>query len=234
MNAIIESFPYLMVGPYPEGAMGGLALTVWLSIVISAAGLTFGICVAGLSLAPSRWIRLLGLGLTFCIRGVPSVAFLFWMYFLIPRLLEIDLTPFQSVALALAIYQGAYMAEDIRGGFKAVATGQWEAGRATGLGTLALLSHIVFPQAIRAVIPALINRFVNLFMYTSIASLVGIIELTRAAVIVNNRELIYPIEIFGFIGLIYFLFCYAITRIGRHIEQRWTWAPKLKNVQTST
>jgi polar amino acid transport system permease protein len=87
---------------------------------------------------------------------------------------------------------------------------------------------VVMPQAIRAIVPALINRFVNLFMYTSIVALIGIFDLMYAAIAVNNRDLIYPLQIFGFVGVVYFVFCYGITRIGRILERRWDWAPRIK------
>ena len=230
MHVIFDNLGYFLVGPYPNGPIGGLVLTLYLAVAIGAAAFAFGVCVASLSLAPARVIRWLGIGLTIFIRGMPSIAFLFWMFFLVPRLLDTDLSAFQSVAIAFALYHGAYMAEDIRGGIQAVARGQLEVGRATGLNPLQILRHIVLPQAVRAVIPALINRFVNLLMYTSIASMLGVLEFTRAAVLVNNRELVYPMEIFGFIGLVYFVICYGLTRLGRHLERRWDWAPKVNTL----
>lgn len=233
MDIIVNNFSYFMTGPFPEGPIGGLVLTLYLSVSIGMASFCVGLLMASLSLVPFMAVRMIARGLVAGIRGVPSLAFLFWIYFLIPRLLEVDISPIQSATIALALYHGAFMAEDIRGGLQAVAKGQWEAGRASGLGTLDVLRYIVFPQAIRAVVPALVSRFVNLFTYTSIVSLLGILEFTRAAIIVNNRELVFPIEIFGFIGLVYFSFCYAITRFGRYLERRWDWAPKVGTIQVA-
>ncbi len=233
MEIIVNNLPYLLWGPFPHGPFGGLALTLYLSAIMGAAAACVGMVLGSLSLTPIKSVRKIALGLSICIRGVPSLAFLFWMYFLIPKLLQIDLSPFQSATIALAIYHGAYMSEDIRGGIQSVGKGQWDTANATGLGLWHTLRHVIFPQAIATVVPALINRFVNLFMYTSIVSMLGILEFMRAAVLVNNRELIYPMEIFGFVGLVYFIFCYGLTRWGRYLEKKWEWAPKVSSTNVA-
>ena len=233
MGVILENLPYLLVGPFPEGPLGGLALTIALSLLIGAASFCLGLLLAALALTPLAPLRLAVRGAIECVRGVPSLTFLFWTYFLVPRLLEVDISPLASALIALAIYHGAYMAEDVRGGIQAVARGQWEAARATGLRGRQILLRVVFPQAVRAVVPALMNRFVNLFMYTSIVSTLGILEFMRAAIIVNNRELVYPIEIFGFVGVVYLAIGYGITRAGRALERRWSWVPRLGSPRTA-
>lgn len=233
MQVILDSLPYLLIGPFPDGPLGGLALTIVLSLFIGGASFGVGVFFAALALVPFSPVRLAARATVECVRGVPSLTFLFWMYFLVPRLLGVDLSPMTSAVIALSIYHGAYLAEDLRGGVQAVARGQWEAARATGLRDRQVFSRIVLPQAVRAVVPALINRFVNLFMYTSIISTLGILEFMRSAIIVNNRELIYPIEIFGFIGLVYLAICYGITRLGRTLERRWAWAPRFGSVRVA-
>ncbi len=233
MQAIFDSLPYLMIGPYPDGPLGGLALTVLLAVFIGAVSFGIGVVFAALALVPLLPVRMAARATVECVRGVPSLTFLFWMYFLVPRLLQIDLSPMTSAVIALSIYHGAYMAEDLRGGVQAVHRGQWEAARATGLRGRQAFLRIVLPQAVRAVVPALINRFVNLFMYTSIISTLGILEFMRSAIIVNNRELIYPVEIFGFVGIVYLAICYGITRLGRMLERRWSWAPRFGSVQVA-
>lgn len=105
--------------------------------------------------------------------------------------------------------------------------------RASGLDFLAPMQHVILPQASRAVVPALINPFVNLIMYTSVVSFLGILEFTRAGILVNNRELSYSLQLFGFVGLVYFAFCYLLLRYGRYLENRWSWAPKIGALQTA-
>ena len=180
MQVILDSLPYLLVGPFPDGPLGGLALTIVLALFIGGVSFGIGTVFAALALVPFMPVRLAARATVECVRGVPSLTFLFWMYFLVPRLLQIDLSPMMSAVIALSIYHGAYMAEDLRGGVQAVHRGQWEAARATGLRGRQVFLRIVLPQAVCAVVPALINRFVNLFMYTSIVSTLGILEFMRA------------------------------------------------------
>jgi polar amino acid transport system permease protein len=232
MQIILDNLPFFLIGTYPQGGIGGLVLTIYLACLIGVTSFLFAMCVASLALSPFIAARITARAIVLIVRGVPSLVFLFWMYFLIPRILMMNISGMTSAIVALTIYHGAYMAEDIRGGIHAVHKGQWEAARATGLPTSTMLLFIVFPQAIRAVVPALINRFVNLFMYTSVVSLLGILELTRAANIVNSRELSHSMEIFGFIGMVYFVFCYGIGRLGSYLESRWTWVPKVRIQQT--
>jgi polar amino acid transport system permease protein len=219
---IWKSLPFLLIGMYPQGDLGGLALTLFLSVTIGAASLLLGIILGlGAALAP-RPFRWLAVTVTVLVRGVPALAFLFWLYFLLPRLIGADLSPLLSAGLALSIYHGAYMGEDIRGSLRAVPQGQWEAARCLGLGRILTLALVVLPQALRAVTPSLIGRFINLVIYTSVVSILGVLEFTRAAMLVNNRELLYPQYIFAFTGLVYFILCYAITLFGRRVERRWS------------
>jgi len=233
MDVILANLPFLLLGTFPNGPLGGLALTIYLSISVGISAFAVGVIFATGGLVPIAPIRWLARALSIGIRGVPSLAFLFWVYFLVPRLFDINLSALMSAGLALAIYHGAYMGEDIRGGIKAVSRGQWEAAQASGLGPLSVLRDVILPQAVRAVVPALINRFVNLLMYTSVVSVLGILEFTRAGLLVNNRELLHSAEIFGFIGLVYFLLCYSLTRAGLYLERRWSWAPTVGTIQAA-
>ena len=233
MEVITKNLPFLLTGMFPDGPIGGLALTICLSVSIGLASLCVGVMFATASLVRFQPLRWLARGMSIGIRGVPALAFLFWMYFLVPRLLQINISPLHSAGIALAIYHGAYMGEDIRGGIQSIARGQWEAAHASGLGFVAMMRHVILPQAVRGVLPALINRFVNLFMYTSVVSVLGILEFTRAAVLINNRELVYSLQIFGFVGLVYFVFCYLLSRLGRHLEHRWSWAARIGGMQAA-
>ena len=226
IEVVIRSLPFLLVGRFPTGGLGGLALTAYLSLTVGAASFMLG-ATLGTIAALGPWpVRGAVLALTVLIRGVPALAFLFWFYFLLPRLLGVDLSPLLSAGIALTLYHGAYISEDVRGGFRSVPHGQWEAARSSGLSFAATLRHLILPQALRAVVPSLVSRFVNLVIYTSAVSILGILEFTRAAVLVNNRELLYSVYVFGFVGMVYFAICFGISRLGLALERRWTWTRK--------
>ena len=102
-------------------------MTIYLACLIGVTSFMFAVCVAWLALSPFLIARLGARVVVLIVRGVPSLVFLFWMYFLIPRLLMVNISGMTSAIVALTIYHGAYMAEDIRGGIQAVNKGQWEA-----------------------------------------------------------------------------------------------------------
>ena len=224
---VIDNLRFLLIGPYPDGALGGLALTLVLFALIGSCSFVVGIFIASASLSPIRAVSFVAQFVPALIRSLPSLVFLFWCYFLLPSLLQVQLSPLQSAVIALSIYQGSFIAEDLRGGLNAIAKGQIEAGAATGLSPAQTFWHIRLPQAVRATIPALVNRFINIFLYTSTASVVGVIEFTGTASLLNSRVLVYPMQIFGFAALVYLVFCFSIGHFGQWIERRWTWAPTI-------
>lgn len=230
---IIQNLRFLLLGPWPDGPIGGLTLTLLLSLIVGLGSLLAGVLVATLSMSSSRAVRLVFQTVPAIVRSLPSLVFLFWLYFLLPAITNIDLSPLTSAAIALSIYQGSFMAEDIRGGLNAVARGHIEAGSATGLSNGQIFWHIRLPQAIRATIPALANRYINLFLYTSTASVVGVMEFTRTSTLVSNRVLVHPVEVYGFAALVYFTFCYGIAALARRLERRWDWNPKVTRAPVS-
>jgi polar amino acid transport system permease protein len=230
---ILENLRFLLIGTYPTGALGGLALTLILSVFVGVGAMCVGLLIASLSLSASKTVRVIAQLVPTLIRSLPSLVFLFWMYFLLPSITGLQLSPLASAATALAIYQGSFIAEDLRSGINAVAYGQAEAGAATGLSDWQIFFLITLPQAVRATIPALVNRYINLFLYTSTASVVGVMEFTSTTTLLNNRVMIHPIQIFGFAAAVYFIFCFLLARIGSYLERRWDWAPKLKRTSTA-
>jgi polar amino acid transport system permease protein len=230
---ILENLRFLMIGAYPTGPIGGLSLTLILFLVVGTGSLCVGILLASLSMSAFKPVSFIAHFAPMLIRSLPSLVFLFWLYFLLPAILHVQLSPFESAAIALSIYQGSFIAEDLRGGLNAVARGQAEAGAATGLSPGQIFWRIKLPQAIRSTVPALVNRYINIFLYTSTASVVGVLEFTGTTTLVNNRIMVHPIQIFGFAAIVYFIFCYGITFLGRLLERRWTWAPKITRRSTA-
>jgi len=231
---ILDNLRFLLLGPFPNGPIGGLALTIILSLLVGICAFCYGILVAGLALSTSKVISGTTQLVTTLIRSLPSLVFLFWLYFLLPALLGVQFTPLQSAVIALSIYQGSFIGEDLRSGLNAVARGQSEAGAATGLSSMQIFWHIRLPQAVRLTIPALVNRYINLFLYTSTASVVGVLEFTGTVTLVNNRLLVHPIQVFGFAALVYFLFCLGIASVGRYLEGRWSWSRKITRSSSSS
>jgi polar amino acid transport system permease protein len=219
-QVIANNFVSFMIGRYPEGPLGGLALTLLLafySVLFSmVGGLVFGL----LSISKKFYLRLPATILIQLLRGVPLLMVVFWMYFLMPALFGQGFPENTTVIIALSVFTSAYMSQIVRAGIESIPKGQTEAGRSSGLSEWQVMRFIVLPQALRNMIPSFVNQFVSLIKDTSLAFIVGVSELTHVATQVSNRTLNYPTEIFLFIALVYFLICFAFTSVARLIERK--------------
>jgi len=171
-------------------------------------------------LARTRWLSVPATIYVEFFRGVPLVMVIFWFWFIIPTLLGKSLPEFSIALTAFVIFEAAYLAEIVRAGIQSVSRGQVEAATATGLNQAQMMRHVILPQALRNMIPALTTQFIVLLKDTSLASIIGYVDLTKAAQIVNNRE-IRPSELYLFIALVYWLCSYAMSRYAQSWEHRW-------------
>ena len=193
--------------------------TLRLAIPAIVLGFALGIAIGLGRLANNRFIRFLATIYVEFFRGVPLVMVIFWFWFIIPNLMRISLPEYGIALTAFVVFEAAYLAEIVRAGIQSVARGQVEAANATGLSDRQTMRHIVLPQALRNMIPALVTQFIVLLKDTSLASIIGYIDLTKAAQIVNNRE-IRPFELYLFIAVIYWSVSYAMSRYAQRLERR--------------
>ncbi len=217
---------YLLVGQYPEGPLGGLALTLLLAALSLALALPLGIALAVGRIAPVRPLRLAVGGLIWVVRGTPLILVIFWAYFLVPLLLKRPVPVVVTATGAFVVFTGAYLAEIIRAGVQALPPGQWEAAQSLGLTRAQVLRRVVLPQALRNMVPSLVNQFVTLTKDTSLAFIVGLGELSYVASKINDRTLVHPAEIFLLVGATYFVICFALTQFARHLEHRLQWGQR--------
>jgi polar amino acid transport system permease protein len=157
-------------------------------------------------------------------RGVPLVMVIFWFWFIIPVLAGRSLPEYSVALAAFVIFEAAYFGEIVRAGIQSVPRGQAEAATATGLTRAQTMRYVILPQALRNMIPALVTQSIVLLKDTSLASIIGYVDLTKAAQIVNNRE-IRPFELYLFIAVIYWLCSYGLSRYARRIERRLAASP---------
>ena len=120
----------------------------------------------------------------------------------------------------MRIVAGAYLAEIVRCGIQNVPRGQQEAAMSTGLGYYRTMRHIVLPQARKQMIPAIVGQFIAIFKDTSLAYVIGVLELTFVAQGLNERLMIYPFEIYITIAFLYFVCCYSMSRVAGRLERR--------------
>jgi His/Glu/Gln/Arg/opine family amino acid ABC transporter permease subunit len=203
--------------PYLAGAFG---LTLETAALVIAGGTVAGVLLGlgrGASASLLRAAARLYIGL---IRGTPLLVVLFVVYFALPPVIGHRFTAYQAAVIGFIAFIAAYIAEDVRSGILSVPRGQVEAALASGLSGGQALRLVVLPQAIRRMIPALFNQFIRLLKFTSVASVIGVTELTGATLAVNAREF-QPLPLLAVLATAYFVACYALSLIGRWLNRRY-------------
>jgi len=193
--------------------------TLRLAIPAIVLGFILGIFVGLGRLARSSRIRVPATVYVEFFRGVPLVMVIFWFWFIIPVLLRVPIPEYGVALTAFVVFEAAYLGEIVRAGIQSVPRGQVEAATATGLTSAQVMGFVILPQALRNMIPALVTQFIVLFKDTSLASIIGYVDLTKAAQIVNNRE-IRPFELYLFIAVVYWLCTYGMSHYARYLERR--------------
>lgn len=197
----------------------GLGVTLRLALGAMVLSFPLGVVGAVARLSRRRWLHLPAVLYIEVMRGVPLIMVIFWFYFFLPVLTGHPLDNYSSALIAFAVFEGAYLAEIIRAGIQSVPRGQTDAALSTSLSYPQMMRHVILPQALRNMLPSLVTQFIALFKDTSLAYIIGVIELTRAASIVNQRE-IRPFELYLFIALVYWVCAFTLSRAGRMLEVR--------------
>ena len=226
-SVITENLTYFLVGQFPHGPLGGLALTVWLAVAAGALAAAGGLGLGLLCVSRRAWVRRPVSAVVNVLRGLPLLMVIFWAYFLLPRVLGRPVPEAWTVIAALAVFTSAYVARIVVAGIEGVPRQQTEAALSAGLSPRQVMRFVILPQALRNMLPSFVNQFVSLIKDTSLAFIVGVSELTHVATQVNNRTMAYPAEIFLFIAVVYFLLCSVLTAFSRRLERRLAWRPSV-------
>ena len=219
-DTVYKNLDYLLIGAYPQGPLGGLAMTVILAVGGIFGAFWLGLGCGLMRISKRRRLRWPAMFFIEIIRGTPLLMVVFWFYFLAPVVFGHTLPEAESALIALIVFTSAYIAEIVRAGVEALPKGQMEAARGSGLSHVQAMIFIILPQALFNMIPSFVNQFVSLTKDTSLAFIIGVNELTKAATQVNNRTLTAPTEIFITIALLYFVICYCLTEFSRYLERR--------------
>ena len=207
---IVRNWPVLL---------SGFVNTLKLAVLAIGASFVLGVVAGALRLSRSPYLHYPAVLYIEVIRGVPLIMVIFWFYFLAPILAGRPLDDFTSALIAFIVFEAAYLAEIVRAGIQSVSLGQVQAAISTGLTHRQSMRHVILPQAIRNMIPALVTRFIVLFMDTSLAYIIGYRELTRVARIIAEREF-RAFEVYTFIAIVYFVCTYAMSLVAQRVERR--------------
>lgn len=205
---------------------GGLLVTLVVSVTGIVSSMPVGIALALGRRSTIPLIRVFSIGFIEFWRGVPLITVLFFATYMLPLFLPANFTVdgLVRVLIGIALFAGAYNAEVVRGGLQAIPRGQAEAASALGLSSWKTTFLVVMPQALRHVIPGLVNSFIALFKDTSLVSIVALFDLLgqlRAAFADPNWST--PSTLFtgfAFTGLVYFAFCFGMSRYSLFVEHR--------------
>ena len=198
-----------------------LAAVRW-TLLLSAAAFVGG-SIGGLAIALMRSgtipaLRWFAFGYIKLFQGTPLLMQLFLAFFL-PGLFGFNVDPWGAAALGLSLHASAFLGEIWRGSIEVVPRGQWESSAALGLRYWSQMRLVVIPQAFRLAIPPTVGFLVQLIKGTSLASIIGFVELTRAAQVINNATF-QPFTIFSLVGLTYFAVCWPLSAYSRRMERR--------------
>jgi polar amino acid transport system permease protein len=189
-----------------------------LSLIAFVGGGVVGLLIALMRVSEARPARWFAIGFIRVFQGTPLLLQLFLVFFG-GDMIGVPLGAWLSVILGLSLNAGAFLGEIWRGSIQAVPHGQIEAARALGLHYGQRMLRVVAPQALRTAIPPTVGFLVNLIKSTSLAAIIGFVELTRAGQQLNNATF-RPFLIFGLVALVYFVMCWPLTIVAGRLERR--------------
>lgn len=191
--------------------------TLLLTAIAFLIGGLMGGVLAILRLSRIKLLRRFAAGYILVIQSIPVLMVLFMSYYGL-SLFGIELPPFLAASASLAVYVSAYLAEIWRGSIESVPFQQWEASASLAHSPAQTYRYVILPQAIRISLPPTVGFLVQLVKNTSIVSVVGFVELSRAGQLVNNATF-QPFQIFTLVAAIYFAICFPLSRLSRHLEK---------------
>jgi general L-amino acid transport system permease protein len=202
---------------------GGLLLTVLLAAIGIILAFPLGVLLALGRRSTLPALKVMSTAYIELIRGVPLVTILFMADILLPFFLpgEVRIDRVTRAMGGITLFSAAYVAENVRGGLQAIPTGQIEAAQALGLSTARTNIHIVLPQALRSVIPANVGLFISLLKDTTLVTIIGLLELLGIgrAILAQPQSLGAHLEVYFFIGAVFFVLCYAMSQASYRLEQ---------------
>jgi polar amino acid transport system permease protein len=195
-----------------------LRWTVLLTLMAFAGGSIGGAIIAVLRVSPFAAMRIVAAAYIKILQGLPLLILLFLVFFG-SNIMGIRTDAWTAAAIGYALYGSAFLGEIWRGCIQAIPRGQWDAATALGLGFLQRLRLVIAPQAVRIGLAPSVGFFVQLLKSTSLASVIGFTELTRAAQMINNVTF-QPLIVFGLVALLYFALCWPLSLFSAHLEQQ--------------
>ncbi len=210
----------------------GLFATIYLALISGVFAMIIGIVVGGFCVRSKIFIiRKLTALYVAIFRGTPILSHLFIAYFVLPSF-GIRLERWQAAVIAISIYNGAYITEIVRSGIEAIPKGQTEAALSMGMNHFLKMKLIIFPQAIRIIIPSLVGQLILLVKSTSIVSLIGVFDLLKSGKELINASGWNPLIMYSIVAFFYFIVLYPLYVLSIRIEGKLKISYKIKRELT--
>ena len=198
--------------------LGALRWTVLLASIACVCGGVLGLGIALARVAQSRTVRAAAASYIQIVQGTPVLMLLFLSYYGL-SLLGYDLPPMIAASVSMTIYVSGYLGDIWRGSIQSVAKQQWEASESLGMTRAQQYRHVILPQAIRISLPPTIGFMVQVVKNSSIASIIGFVELAKAGQLINNVTF-QPFAVFLIVAALYFCICYPLSYFSRRLERK--------------
>lgn len=216
----MEKVIKLLAKYYPV-YLSGLWGTLWISAVTVLSGSLLGMLVALMRMSRSKVLRAVSGAYVEVLRGTPILLQLYFFWIGLPKLVPFELSDTQCIVIALAVNASAFISEIIRAGIAAVDKGQWEAARSIGLSETHVMTHVILPQAVKNILPALCNEFISTVKGTSLASVFFVGELMTSFKTVQSATFL-ALQSLTIVGIIYFALNFVLSRLLGVLERRLT------------
>lgn len=198
-----------------DGVVGTLVLTA----SAFALALPLGLVLAAMRMAPLRALFVPAVLYIDLFRTSPALVLVVWFYFAFPILIGVNMDAYTAALLAIGLQSAAYMAEVFRGGMQSIGRGQWEAARAIGLNTSDTVRFVIFPQAVRRMVPVFMIRFAELIKATTLAAAISYGETVYRASELSSQTY-RPLEVFTIVAAIFFVIIFGISQGASWLERR--------------
>ncbi len=197
----------------------GLLNTLKVTVLALVFGVALGLVLALMRLSPRRWASWPAGFVIEVFRTTPPLVQLFWFFFALPLIVGIEMTPFMAAVVTFSIQSAAFFAEVFRGGIISIERGQWEAARAIGMNGAQTMRRIVLPQAVKRMIPAFMERAIELMKTTTLVATISYADLLFAANEISQKTF-RPLETFSVAALLYFIVIFGASVAARGLERR--------------
>ena len=197
----------------------GLLVTLKVTVCALLLGLLLSVPLSLCKISNVRVLQLFAAFYTSVFRGVPILVQVFMMYFGIPIATGLKFTAFQAGTIVFAMNSAAYISESMRGGIMAIDRGQYEASMALGVRYPAMMKDIILPQAIKSVLPSLVNEFIGLLKNTTLIASIGLVDILRVGQLIQSATY-RAFEPFFVISVFYYVLVMGLSFLGKLLERR--------------